>query len=85
MIAFFRDYTSEKLFDMAKFNIIPVVLNGVDMKEIAPPHSYINVLDYKSTPDLVEELNRISSNDTLYASYFWWKEYYEIHNEVRDI
>ena len=46
------------------------------MSSIAPPHSYINVQDFTSTKHLVEYLEEVNKNDTLFASYFWWKEYY---------
>ena len=80
-----KDYITEKFFSMAKFDIVPVVLNGVDMSAIAPPHSHINVLDFKAPNDLVQELLKIASNDELYTSYFWWKEFYEVRNGLRDL
>ncbi len=79
---FHRDYVTEKFFKIAKYNVIPVVLNYVDMEALAPPHSHVNVLDYNSTNDLVEALVEIGQDDALFASYFWWKDYYEVHNEV---
>ena len=36
------DYVTEKFFNILKYNIIPITLNGVDMSEIAPPNSYID-------------------------------------------
>merc|ERR1711915_945299 len=71
-----KDYISEKFFNILKYNVIPVVLNGANMSSIAPPHSFINVQDFSSTKHLVEYLEEINKNDTLFASYFWWKEHY---------
>ena len=72
-----KDYVTEKFFDPLQRNIIPIVLGGADYSKIAPPHSYIDALqgDPKS---LAKLLNKIASNDALYASYFWWKQFYSV-------
>ena len=44
----------------------------------APPHSYINVNDFKSAQDLMKHLEYLSKNSTAYNSYFWWNEYYTL-------
>ena len=36
------DYVTEKFFNILKYNIIPITLNGVNMSEISPPNSYID-------------------------------------------
>ena len=44
-------------------NIVPVVLGGADYAAIAPPHSYINALDY--TPhELATYLTELDRNAT---------------------
>ena len=48
------------------------------MSNIAPPHSYINVQDFDSTKDLADYLIKVDKNDTLFASYFWWRDYYVV-------
>ena len=66
-------------------NIVPVVLGGANYSSIAPPHSYINALDY--TPrQLAEYLTILDRDDTLYAEYFWWKPHYRVRllNEMRN-
>ena len=74
-----KEYVTEKFFEMMGRNIVPVVLGGADYTTIAPPHSYINALDY--TPkQLAEYLMELDRNDTLYAEYFWWKPHYRIRN-----
>ncbi|KAK4008546.1 hypothetical protein OUZ56_013682 [Daphnia magna] len=74
-----EDYVTEKFFEILNRNIVPVVLGGVDYAAIAPPHSYINALDY--TPrQLAEYLNELDRNDTLYAEYFWWKPHYRVND-----
>ena len=55
-----------------------MVLNSANMTAIAPPHSYINAEDFSSTEDLATYLKTVASNDTLFASYFWWRDYYKL-------
>ena len=71
------DYVTEKFFNILQYNVIPIVMGGVDYSTIAPPHSYIDALQY--TPrQLAEYLLLLSTNETLYNEYFWWKPYYKI-------
>ena len=44
-----------------------------DYADIAPPHSYIHVDDFRSTRDLADYLNILDVNDTAYNEYFRWK------------
>ena len=67
---------TEKFFNILHYDVIPVVLNGANMSDIAPPHSYIDVQDFNSTKDLSDYLVKVDKNDTLFASYFWWRDYY---------
>ena len=67
---------TEKLFNILPYNVIPVVFNGANMSAIAPPHSYINAEDFSSVEQLAEYLQLVASNDSLFASYFWWRDYY---------
>ena len=92
------DYVTEKLFNIlnggrpnglssfgSRTNIIPVTLNGAKMPEIAPPHSHINYDSKSDSPhDFAKHLEVIAGNDTLYASYFWWRDYYEVRNSQAD-
>ena len=43
-----KDYITEKFWKVLPYNVIPVVLNGVDMTTVAPPHSYIDIKDFPS-------------------------------------
>ena len=71
-----QDYVTEKFFNILAYNVIPVVFNGANMSAIAPPHSYINAEDFSSVEQLAEYLQVVASNDSLFASYFWWRDYY---------
>lgn len=48
----------------------------------APPHSFINALDFTSVRHLADYLIKLDKNDNLYNQYFWWKDYYKINNGV---
>ena len=68
---------TEKFFKILPYNVIPVVFNGANMSAIAPPHSYINAEDFSSVEQLAEYLLKVGRNDSLFASYFWWRDYYK--------
>ena len=68
---------TEKFFKILAYNVIPVVFNGANMSAIAPPHSYINAEDFSSVKHLAEYLKMVGRNQTLFASYFWWRDYYK--------
>ena len=78
------DYVTEKFFNILKYDVIPVTFNGADMSQIAPPHSYINTMDFKTPKELAKHLKHIAEDDALYASYFWWRDYYEVRNSAED-
>ena len=73
-----QDYVTEKFFNLLPYNVIPVVLNGADMSQLAPPHSFINVMDFKTTEELALYLHTLDQDDKLFASYFWWRDYYTV-------
>lgn len=78
------DYVTEKFYNAMKYNVIPVTYNGADMAVYGPPHSFINALDFESAAALAEYLLQVSSDPALYASYFWWKDFYEVRNSDSD-
>ena len=80
-----EDYVTEKFFNVLLYNVIPVTYSGANFTAIAPPHSYINTLDFKSVTQLSKYLLKVASDDELYASYFWWKDFYEIRNSGADL
>lgn len=42
------DYITEKFFKVLDYNVIPVVINGVNMTKFAPPNTYIDLKDFKN-------------------------------------
>ena len=73
-----KDYITEKFFNILPYNVIPVVLNGANMSQVAPPNSYIDVQKFSSTKQLADYLHKVHNNDTLFASYFWWRDFYYV-------
>ena len=55
-----------------------------DYSATIPPNSFIHVSDYKTPEDLMKSLEKISQNETLYQSYFWWKSFYELKMDFKE-
>uniref|UniRef100_A0A0K2SWD6 Fucosyltransferase n=2 Tax=Lepeophtheirus salmonis TaxID=72036 RepID=A0A0K2SWD6_LEPSM len=68
-----KDYVTEKYFQALRLPVVPVVYGKVNYSAISPPHSFINVRDFKSPKALAEYLTYLDKNDTAYAEYFQWK------------
>ncbi|XP_063976317.1 alpha-(1,3)-fucosyltransferase C-like [Diachasmimorpha longicaudata] len=75
-----KDYVTEILFQPLSRNVIPVVYGGADYTKFAPPHSYINVMDFNSTAELARFMYRLVDDPMGYHSYFWWKNYYRLED-----
>ncbi len=78
------DYITEKYFNVMSYHVIPITLGGTNMSAISPPHSSIDSLRFKSVKHLVDHLRMLNEDDAAYASYFWWKEFYEVRNSEAD-
>jgi len=79
------DYVTEKFFRTMRYNIIPVTANGANMSSLAPPHSYIDALAFKGPKELSDHMKKVGSDPALYASYFWWKDFYQVRTSREDI
>ncbi|RWS26419.1 Glycoprotein 3-alpha-L-fucosyltransferase A-like protein [Leptotrombidium deliense] len=78
-----RDYITEKFYvNGLKNDILPIAMGAhpSDYERIAPPRSFLHVDNFISPQHLAEYLNKLDSNDTLYNSYFDWKETGEFIN-----
>ena len=82
--SFCNDYVTEKFYDVLSRRIIPVVLGGANYSAIAPPHSYIDAVNY-SPRELAAYLKLLASDDRLYNEYFWWKPYFKIEKRYPTI
>ena len=69
---------AEKLLRPLETFVVPVVYGSKDVHKIVPPHSYIDVRDFKSPKHLADYLLYLDKNHTAYMSYFQWKERYKI-------
>ncbi|KAL7642686.1 UNVERIFIED_CONTAM: hypothetical protein RMT77_007251 [Armadillidium vulgare] len=79
---FCKDYVTEKFYRILNYYIIPVVRGAADYASIAPPHSYINVEDFKTPKELANHLIYLDKNDTAYMEYFNWKKDYFLMNRL---
>ena len=70
------DYVTEKYWLTLQRNQIPIVNWRVVDPSIVIPNSYINIFDFDSIDQLAEYLTLVSSNETLYNSYFDYKKLY---------
>jgi len=77
--SFCDDYVTEKFFDILQRRIIPVVMGGANYSALAPPHSFIDALQY-SPRQLAAYLKVLASDDRLYNKYFWWKPYFKVES-----
>lgn len=73
-----EDYITEKVFQILKLDLVPLVMGGANYSAHLPPNSFINVLDFKSPENLASYLNIVMNNNTLYNSFFIWKRYYRL-------
>lgn len=70
-----------RFFSTMEEDIIPVVVDAHGHHaKAAPPHSFINILDFPSIRHLANYLILLHNNDTLYNQYFWWKSYFRVRN-----
>lgn len=74
---FYREYVTEKLFNILNYDIVPVVFGGTNYSAILPPNSYIDA-NRKNPKELARFLLKISSNRKLYLSYFKWRQTHSV-------
>ncbi|KAG7309197.1 hypothetical protein JYU34_005123 [Plutella xylostella] len=78
-----RDYVTEKFFvNGLKHSVLPIVMGArpSEYAAVAPPNSYIHVEEFASPKELAAYLHRLDQDDTLYNSYFKWKDTGEFIN-----
>jgi alpha-1,3-fucosyltransferase len=79
-----EEYVTEKFFEIANRDIVPIVYGGADYKRIAPPHSFIDALEF--TPEaLAQYLTILDANDELYNEFFWWKSHYKVEAGLKQM
>ena len=75
------EYVTEKLFNILHSKVIPVTFGSSDYARLAPPGSYINVMDFSSVRDLVDYLRMVHESDEKFASHLLIKDYYHIDKD----
>ena len=73
-----QDYITEKVWDVMKFNVIPVVYGAGNYARVLPTGSYIDIRNFTSAQKLAEYLMHVSSNEQVYNSYFTWHNRFEV-------
>ncbi|XP_055936633.1 glycoprotein 3-alpha-L-fucosyltransferase A-like [Argiope bruennichi] len=64
-----KDYVTEKFFNVYNYDIVPVVLGGVNYSSLAPKGSFINALHYPRPKTLAKTLLKIAQNETIYEEF----------------
>ena len=81
---FCKDYITEKYWLALEREQIPIVNWKYFTPSIVVPNSYINIFDFDSIEKLANYLTHVSSNETLYNSYFDYKKIYTNRPDVCD-
>jgi len=76
-------YNYNRFYTLMRFPIVLVVMDAHgNHAKAAPPHSYINALDFPSTRALADYLIKLDGDDQLYNEYFWWKKHFTVKNSL---
>ena len=74
------DYITEKVYKVLVPGMatVPIIMSGVtNLKEILPPHSFIDARSFESPEELAKFLLMLDNNDKLYNQYFAWRSAYK--------
>ena len=73
------DYITEKVYKvlLPGMATVPIIMSGVtNLKEILPPHSFIDATSFESPEELAKFLLILDNDDKLYNEYFAWRSTY---------
>ena len=76
---------SEKFQRSLETSVVPVVYSAEGLHKVAPPHSYIDVRDFKSPKHLAEYLLYLDKNNDAYMSYFIWRKHFTCRGADRSV
>ncbi|XP_064093767.1 alpha-(1,3)-fucosyltransferase C-like isoform X2 [Macrobrachium nipponense] len=76
-----KDYATEKIFNILRFNVVPVVYGLMNYTAKLPPKSYIDALAFPTAKSLATYLMFLHKNDAAYNEYFRWKVYHQFPSE----
>ena len=78
------EYITEKLWRSLSNGLVPIVYGALDTYNMSlPSGSYIDVADFSSPQALANYILKVSSNETVYRSFFSWKYSYDCHRVAR--
>ncbi len=68
------------VLNLKRYQLIPMVLRAYreDYISTLPPHSYINIDDFRSIRELATYIKNLDQNDAAYAAYFAWRQFGEL-------
>ena len=84
---FCTDYVTEKMFNILKLNVVPIVFGGTRYERDAPAHSVIDISDFPSPAQLAAYVTSLLANQQRYLQYFRWKRTHTVvtkqaHNDA---
>lgn len=83
-------YVTEKIFDPFRAQSLPIYWGSPSVSSNFRPNSFINLMDFSTIEEMVEEIIRLDNDDTAYlekiTTPFWpygdsFQEYYDCENE----
>lgn len=80
------DYITEKFYHNGlMIGNIPVVMNRAKMSnvKVAPPDSFVNILDFQDVESLADHLKKIASSDKFYNRFHAWRQNYKLGTKNR--
>ena len=87
-----KDYHTEKFYNNGLIKgLVPITFKAFESSwktkanraMIAPPNSYINILDYPDIKSFAKHLNYLNNNDTAYNEYHAWRKDYKMVSPSR--
>ena len=86
--SFCEDYHTEKFYWQGlQKGLIPITFFDPDSLKskpiVAPPKSFINILDYPNMKALADHLNYLNKNDTAYNEYNAWRNDFVVYEKNR--
>ena len=84
--AYCKDYITEKFYYNGLIvGNVPVVMNRANMSnpKVAPPGSFINILDFKDVESLANHLKMLASNNDEYNKLHAWRQNYKVGTKNR--
>ncbi|XP_063906646.1 alpha-(1,3)-fucosyltransferase C-like [Zophobas morio] len=80
-----EDYVTEKMYNVLKRNVVPIVFGGANYDVLAPPKSVINVLDFESVKNLTDYIKYLDARPDEYLKYFEWKKNYVVDTSHKEV